>query len=398
MKFFDLVQISIKDIKSQKSRVIFTIIGVSVGIGAILFFVSLGFGLQKNILNKITTESSLLTLDIAPTDNQVVRLNDENLAKIRNIPGVDEISPEITVPSQISLDNINSEVTANIVNADYFDLNGIAPNIGRVFKKSDEEKIVVNPSVVELLNLKSPKDILGKQLRIILFISQKGKTEVQNIQLNKNFQVVGVLGEQGESPQIYVKRQDIDNLPINEYQFAKIKVKQSRDLEPVRNQLISMGFTVSALLDTVDQANKIFRVIQIILGFFGIIALIVAAIGLANTMTITLLERTNEIGVMRAIGAAPKDIELIFLDESTITGFLGGLLGIGIGIGAGELFNGFINVLAKYFGGASVNIFYYPFWFIVFIIILSTSVGIVAGLGPAKRAAKLNPLKALRYK
>lgn len=95
--------------------------------------------------------------------------------------------------------------------------------------------------------------------------------------------------------------------------------------------IIERGFTVSTISDTIERANKIFNALQIILGLFGIAALVVAVIGIINTMTIALLERIQEIGIMRVIGVADKDIEKLFLLESLVIGFLGGLSGLIIG-------------------------------------------------------------------
>jgi len=138
--------------------------------------------------------------------------------------------------------------------------------------------------------------------------------------------------------------------------------------------------------------------LQSILALFGIISLMVAAIGLINTMTISLLERINEIGIMRAIGASSSDVKKLFLGESVLIGFFGGLAGLGIGFFSSQLFNWGINILARTLGGQALNLFSYPGWFIIFIIFLSTFVGFISGIWPAKRAASLNPLEALRYK
>jgi len=398
MKLFDLIYLSFENFKNRKSRIIFTVLGVSVGIGAILFLVSLGFGLQKNLLEKITTEESLLTLDIAPTETEIISLTPAILEKISKIPEVERVSPQAILPAQITFKEITSETTLNLVDYDWFKLSGTLPTLGRSFTKHDTQKIVVNSPLAELFNL-TPEQILGKKLKFTLFLSEKEESpEVISFKTDKEFEVIGVLEETAVSPQVYLKRADLKEFPIKEFQFAKVKVKTSEEMEGVREKLISMGFLVSALSDTIEQANKIFRIIQIVLGAFGVIALIVAAIGLVNTMTITLLERTNEIGIMRAIGASSSDIQWLFLGESTFTGFLGGIGGVAIGIGASQLFNQAINTLAKTLGGQAINIFYYPVWFIIFIILLSTAVGLVAGFWPAKRAARLNPLSALRYK
>lgn len=396
MRILDLLYLSLETFKTRKSRMLFTILGVSIGIGTILFLVSLGYGLQKNLLEKITTKESLLALDITPTETKIIPLNEETLKKISEIEHVEKISPQAVFPSQITLGELVSETVVNIVNPDFFSLAGILPEVGKPFQQEDQQKIVVNSSVVELFNLK-PDQILGKKVKFSIFLpKEQEKTEI--FEPKKEFEIVGVIEETGAPSQVYLKREDLPELPIKEYQFAKVKVVNEKFMEEVREKLIGMGFLVSALSDTIEQANKIFKVIQITLGIFGVIALIVAGIGLLNTMTISLLERTNEIGIMRAIGASPQDIKRLFLGESVIIGFLGGISGIGVGIFAAEIFNGLLNVLARTLGGQPVEIFFYPNWFIVFIIFLSIFVGFVAGFWPARRAEKLNPLEALRYK
>ncbi|HDM32084.1 MAG TPA: ABC transporter permease, partial [bacterium] len=272
-----------------------------------------------------------------------------------------------------------------------------APTIGRDFEKSDRNKVIVNSSVVSLFNL-SPEEFLGKEIKLTVFLTDEETGEVKFFGIPEKFEVIGILEEAGASPQIYVRVADLKDLPIKEYQFAKVKVRRNEEMKEVREKLISMGFLVSALSDTIEQANKIFRIIQVVLGIFGVVALVVAAIGLVNTMTITLLERTNEIGIMRAIGASPSDVKWLFLGESVITGFLGGIGGIILGIFGAHIFNWLVNILARALGGREIDLFYFPFWFILFIILLSTLVGLVAGFFPARRAAKLNPLEALRYK
>ena len=127
-------------------------------------------------------------------------------------------------------------------------------------------------------------------------------------------------------------------------------------------------------------------------------ALTVSAIGMFNTMTIALLERINEIGIMRSIGITRKDIKKIFLLEASIMGLFGGVSGIAIGILGGELVNIGINILAKSFGGQALDLFYSPLWFIFTVTLFSSIVGFLTGIYPSMKASKLNPLDALRYK
>ena len=115
-------------------------------------------------------------------------------------------------------------------------------------------------------------------------------------------------------------------------------------------------------------------------------------------MTVTLLERTNEIGNMRTIGASPRDIKILFLSESVVVGFLGGVIGILIGVIIGVGLNLILNAVASHFGGVAVRLFRYQWLFLIFIATFSGVVGFLTGLFPAKRASGLNPLDAIRYK
>jgi putative ABC transport system permease protein len=117
-----------------------------------------------------------------------------------------------------------------------------------------------------------------------------------------------------------------------------------------------------------------------------------------NTMTVTLLERTAEIGIMRTLGASSGDIQILFIAEAVIVGFLGGIMGILFGGTIGFVLNGLMNIAASNFGGKSMALFAFPWWFLIFIASFSAIVGFMTGVFPARRAAKLNPLDAIRYK
>src|SRR3990167_2977354 len=113
MKVRDTVHISIENFKNRKSRTFLTILGVGVGIGAVLFLVSLGYGLQKILLERITTAESFLTLDIASADSRVVILNDTSLRRVHEIENVDAVSPQAIFPGQIVYNNLTAETALN---------------------------------------------------------------------------------------------------------------------------------------------------------------------------------------------------------------------------------------------------------------------------------------------
>ena len=401
MRFLDILQLSTRMFKTRPSRTILTILGVSVGIGAILFLVSLGYGMQKMVHDRIITADALLSLGVTSPQPDILALDQTTIKQILKIPNVEEISPKTAIIGQIIWEDLASEVLIYGIDPSYFRLAGVMPQEGELFQKPDERKVVLSSLLVKVFDIE-PKQILGKQIKFTFFLPQErenedGVEEIIIIEEEIPFQVSGIV-EDEFTAFVYLPSGTLEHLKIKEYAEIKVKVAEAKHLEEIREELTERGFLVSALADVLKEADRIFRIIQIVLAIFGLISLIVAAIGMANTMTVTLLERTNEIGVMKSIGASDKDVRNMFLIESLIMGFFGGIGGILLGLLASKSLNYLIGIIARAFGGIAVDMFFTPAWFVIFIIIFSTLVGLFTGIYPARRAAKLNPLKALRYK
>lgn len=404
MFVIDNINLATRNFKTRKLRTFLTILGISVGIGATLFLVSLGYGLQKVLLEKIARSDALLTLDVIPPTSSVIKIDKQVVEDISKTPNVVEISPLQIVLSQLKTEDITSNVKLNSVNGDFFRLGGIDLMVGDKYNNDNEAKIILSTGALTSLGMDDISQALGKEVDISLIIpkgnqddSKELSTESDIIPLDKKFVVCGVVDDSSESSG-YIPSRWINDLGINYFDEIKVKISDQSQLEAVRDSIINRGFTVLALTDTVDQANKIFTVIQVMLAMFGIVALAVSAIGMFNTMTIALLERTNEIGTMKAIGATNREIQYLFITESLAIGFLGGIGGIVIGFLGSNLANSGFNLLARSLGGQPVDVFYTPLWFVIFILIFSTLVGFVTGIYPASRASRLNPLVALRYK
>lgn len=399
MKITDLFSLSTRMFKTRPMRTALTILGVSVGIGTVLFLVSLGYGLQNVILSKITTEDSLLSLDIGTGTSGLVKLDKDTSDKISRIEGVVEVSPSASFSAQLTLDELTGNGVVNAVSSSFFRLSGVTPKYGEGINSDDNYNIVISSAGARLFNL-SPDQIIGRKISLILFLPAEtpdGFDTVDVIKRDHEYDVAGVV-EDENSNYVYLPIKTLNDLSIPNFDQLKVKVSSSDMIESVKNKILEQGYLVSSLSDTIDQANKIFRIVQIVLALFGIVALIVSAIGMFNTMTIALLERINEIGIMRAVGVTKRDIRLLFLLESVIMGFAGGVGGVFIGYFAGKLANMGINLLARSFGGQALQLFYTPIWFVSVILIFSTIIGFVTGVYPSMRAAGLNPLDALRYK
>jgi putative ABC transport system permease protein len=372
---------------------------MGVGSGAVLFLIGLGYGFQNLLLANIVNNDTLLSLTINSTQPDVIFINDKVLNEIQEVEGVQDVSPLASYSAQLVSDDLIANVVLKGVDENYLKYEGVDIKIGEQTDQ-DNREILVSESAVMLFGDEKEKDIIGKEVFIEIFSSlAEGEGEVEKtIRFDQKYKIVGVV-KGLDSVFIFFPLEDLKSkIDVLKYETTKVRVSKEENISSVTDFLIEKGFYVSSLSETVAQANKIFRGIQIALGFFGAIALFVAAIGMINTMTVTLLERTNEIGIMRATGASRKDILFLFISESTVMGFLGGVSGLIIGVLGGKLFNWVINMLAGMFGGQSVNLFFYPLWFILTLVIVSTSVGFIAGLIPGRKAAKLDPLDALRYK
>lgn len=405
MRFVDLFMLSTRMFKAHTSRTLLTILGMGIGISAVLFLVSFGYGLQKTLLERITTSDSLLTLDVVEAKSGAISLDSTMLEKIKNINGVAEISPAFQLTAQGHLDDISADLSAIGVKPSYLKLGGFRINKGEALSDENPNNVVITSAVGQVFGHQDAAEMIGKEISFSFFVPQKnaetsGGGDLQNklekIESGTKYKVVGII--EGEENTVYINSASAGDLNISNFSQVKVKSDSQQSMTGVRAAIEEEGFLVSSLSETVDQANQVFRIVQIVLFMFGIIALLVSAIGMFNTMTIALLERTEEIGIMKSIGASNLSISLMFVMESSIMGFMGGLGGVLIGLLSGELVNRLLNFVASRFGGQSVRLFYSPLWFIFAILIFSAFVGFITGFAPARRASKIDPLDALRYK
>jgi putative ABC transport system permease protein len=258
----------------------------------------------------------------------------------------------------------------------------------------------------------TPPDLLGQTIKMVLV---KYDQEGNEIRKSVPLKIVGVLQEsKGESDySVYMSLDDVTS--YNEWMLGR-RINRNRD---GYNQLVVTVESVNQVLDISDQISKLgyqaytpqsyvqginsfFLILQVIFGGVGAIALLVAAIGIANTMAMAILERTREIGLMKAVGATNRDVLTIFLGEASGIGLIGGLGGIILGWTAGQV----INVLAlSYLAGQSAQqggpppstAVYTPLWLPAFALIFATLIGLISGLYPALRAATMVPVTALKY-
>lgn len=402
MRAVDLLKLSTRMFRTRTLRTVLTILGVAVGIGTIVFLVSLGYGLQTLLIENITTSDSLLTLDVFPpeTEQEVAGIFPSAFARLRDMQNVKEVNGIIIAAGQITYGASATNGTAMVTEAPFFRLSGVKPDAGTLYGYQDARHIVITTTLAKLFEWDAAEAV-GKEVAVSIFAALDVATDSEpnapaEEEISGSFIISGVVS--GELPVFYIDPAAIPEFPLSKYSQVKVRVANADVLEETRATFLDQGFVVFALSDVVEQANKVFKALQIMLAAFGAAALLVSAIGMFNTMTIAFLERTQEIGIMRAIGASERDVFLIFIIESAIMGMLGGVVGIMIGFILQQIVNAGLRILAATAGAVSVGLFRTPLWFIVFVITFSTLVGLATGIVPGRRASRLKPLDALKYK
>lgn len=403
MRIQDLAQLSTRMFKTNPLRTWLTILGMGVGTGAVVVLVGLGFGLQKIILDQIVFGDTLLSLGVSATGAQGLNLTPDTVTQFEKIPGVLDAAPMARFPALITYKGLTGNVFVQGVEPPYLSYAGVAASAGEPFTKDDlgnTNDIMLSPAVLKLFGIDDKKisEFIGQKVSIRLLVpAADGSKNTSEIVIDKEYTVRGITKEQGVLNALMMLPELRNYVGIDQYERVQVRVDNNANLPIVEAKLIKDGYRVTALSKTVEQASKIFQGIQIVLATFGGIALLVSAIGMFNTMTVTLLERTKEIGIMRTLGASPNDVKYLFVSESVVVGFMGGLTGTAMGVVFGLTINVLLNIVAGQFGGKAVALFAFPINFLLFIIIFSAAVGYLTGIFPAKRASTLNPLDAIRY-
>lgn len=398
MKVLDLFLFSIANLTRNKLRTILTVAGVVVGISAIVFLVSLGFGLQSLVIRKIASMKELTQVQVDPKP-PTATITDEKVAKISKMKGVLWVSPSYYLSAQMYLSKQKIDVTLYGLNPKYLEAEDVKADVGKELSGPDAKEIIVSRTALKVFDLAEAKSIVGREANLKIFLKDKSgniNLKVSKKDQNQTVKIVGISKGIKEAA-VYMPINNLKNLDIKNYDKMLVKTKNRDVLKNIKKDIAAMGFRATSIKDTIQQVDRIFMAVKVVLGLFGMIALFVASIGIFNTMTISLLERTHEIGIMKAIGATNKDVRRMFLIEAAQIGFWGGFFGLLTGWIMGYGVNYVVNVLAIKFQGQAESIFSTPFWFSAISIFFALMVSFMAGIYPARRAGKLNPLEAIRY-
>lgn len=403
MRVRTLMYISWKNLWAHRMRTILTVGGVSIGVAAIVFLVSLGFGLEQLVTSQVANFEAFRIIDIPSANLKSGKINDQALDKIRQVPHVSQIERIVDLAGRGRLKGQNSTTETVVVGVQpsYFHLADSSLTTGRFFAADKKDEVVINQSLANLLGFeKNSQDVVGKTFELDLIVPkdlrQKDEKDGPLVKEGIPLTIVGVTPD-ASNPSMSVPLDMVVQQGVVNYTSLKIQIDDRNAAPEVRKQIENIGFFTEYVGDTVSQITQVFAIFRLILGGFGMIALLVAALGTFNTLTISLIERIREVSLMKMLGMKRFDVFKLFISESLTIGLMGGVIGSLFGYGVGILGNLVVSSLASRSSADVVTIFYTPPIFLLVIFVGSVVVGFFTGFYPSYRAIKTDPLDALRY-
>ncbi|MFA5927662.1 MAG: ATP-binding cassette domain-containing protein [Patescibacteria group bacterium] len=401
LRFFDMLRLSRLHFLGKRLRTALTTLGIALGVGSIITLVSLGIGLQQITSSQIASFEALKTITVTVGKDSVLNLDDNLVDRLTKIPNVALVSPTLSLPGKITLGGATTQTMVYGIRSDALALEGIKTDQKNGL--SADDSILLSRAALKGLDIKDESGLLGKTARFQLTVLPQGNNlSLADLRDSKNIDIEGKIeGSTSDDVVVaaYVPLSRLKTLTgSTQYNSVKVRANDRKNVEAIRDSVEKLGLSTTSVTDLVKQIDRVFLIIQIVLGVIGAVGLLVALLGIINIMTISLLERTHEVGIMKAIGATNKDVKQIFQYEVIFFGFWGGL----VGITGSLLFGWLINSILAYLASASnietsLKIFVTPFYFGAEMLVLTVLVALLAGWYPAKRASRLSPMEALRY-
>lgn len=446
----DHLETAVTNLRKRKLRTVLTVSGVTIGIAALLALVAFGAGIQDNIdenfrkmdlFRSITVYPKVPGDDSAPgfgqpfTGRSNVRpervLDAAAMAELERIPGVEAVFPDLLVPAQIVIDGQPRYVMIQGIPASFSAGGTLRLKSGRPFRRDDEEAVIVNESFLRSLRRNGQPAAVPTTVRIVtlsfdaLAVLRGGLSGAPSggaSALKRREYEVAVVGVAESFPMtaggpvsssLFLPirfAESINTLPFRSvwdiFRFSagdtghtavNVRFRDVSDLPRVRSAIESRGFRTFALLDQMREMKINFLIMNVFITALGLIALVVATLGIINTMVMAVLERYREIGLMKAIGADHRDIRNIFLAEAALIGFAGGVSGLALGWAVSRIVNHILNAYMMGQGIPYVDYFHYPLWLCLGSLTFSVALSLLAGVYPARRAARVDPVEALRH-
>ncbi len=415
MKIFDIFRLSLSHVKKSKMRSWLTIIGIVIGVAAVVAIISIGQGMQASVQSRLgSLGADLITVTPGYSraggggfeggrggGSATVNLTDRDVNAIKQVAGVLYVDGMVSGSSDI---RVGTEKTT-------LSVSGVDPTVwrsfvttqlesGRYLQPGDSNAVVVGNSLahgtfLQDLTLNKPVTIGGKSFKIVGILVSSG----------------GGFGGGGTDngvvmPADYAREVITTNVSRNQFTSIQVKISDpsmaSQLAQAITNKLLperhvnprTQDFTVTAFATIQQQITSVVQTISLFLAAIAAVSLLVGAVGIANTMFMSVMERTRQIGLLKALGATDNEVMEVFLIESGLFGFVGGVIGIISGV--------LISVIISEVGlralgpGGTMSAVVTP-QLLIFALVFSIFVGVISGVAPARSAAKMNPVDALRF-
>ena len=440
MSVSDMIKMALRNLWKRKLRTFLTILGVIIGTASIVVMVSIGIGMNESFQKQVEQWGSLQVINVYAVGNNSYYYDDSEstssnkndkkateitvntIEEFKKIPHVEAATPVMNEYMYFIAGKYVADASIQGIDPASMEAMGYKAEQGRVLQEGDSKTVVFGADVVS--NFYNPKlswrmrydspspeiDILNDKVMVTTDWNYGTKYADKTIKPIK-VDVVGTISSGGnDGYNVFMPIKELEKIKIAQseyeakkynnrnaekikkgvYQNAMVKVDNMDNVKEVQESIKNMGFRASSLTDELETMKETTKMLRMMLGAIGAISLIVAAIGITNTMVMAIYERTREIGVMKVIGASLSDIKKLFLTEAAFIGFAGGLAGILVSLGASKI----VNIFAIRTNSNMLSSI--PLWLCGASLIFATFIGIAAGYLPAKRAMKLSALSAIK--
>jgi len=446
MKLRDLSDLAFRNLREAVLRNSLTTLGVAVGVASLVAMLSLGVGLQQLATSRLAKSGLFDTVFVTPktnlrgpgggppatrTPDAKARLLDADArAEIARMPNVVEVYPQIRFFTEVRYEGkpyatMVAGMPESSKGSGAFD--GMQ---GRFFSSPNADEAILQAEFAKELSPQT-SSLIGKDL--ILRYAERQSLGAQSgdsagnsggfsvVPREKHFQIIGVvetepasgfggfgsgrlliplpIAETLRAAQVNdlrdILRDSSSDKPT--YSSLTVRVRKPSMVEETEKKLKELGFGAFSLLDVSKSLLTFFRVLDLLLLIFSSLALAVATLGIINTLVMAILERRRELGVLKALGAADGDVKQLFFVEAGVMGLVGGLLGVGFGWLIGRVLNFATEIYLHRQNLPGVQIFSVSWALVLFAMGFAIIVSLAAGLYPASRAARLDPVQALRY-
>jgi putative ABC transport system permease protein len=460
MKFPDLDELAARNLREAVLRNSLTTLGIGVGVASLVALLSLGVGLQQLVNRSVARTGLFDTVSVRPRQSNPFRggggprphdasnlepprvLDDAARREISLLPNVIEANPEIRFTAEAHVDP-RSQLTL---------VAGMAPSsqsagtlegmTGHFFSGPEVEEAIIQGDLAKRLldDGKAPESLLGREINLRFAQrqalpaapdpAQPGSAvgpdeEAMGFSIipgERNFRIVGVIpaSDSGGGPAgfnaagIYVPLATAENLEVvqgsdlrevsrsstgegRRYAALNVRASSPAAVAQIESAVRGMGFAAFSLIDVTRNLRTFFAIFDLFLGIFGSLALAVASLGIINTLVMAILERRREIGVLKALGAADRDVRQLFFAEAGVMGLVGGVFGVLLGWGIGRAIHFGTAVYLRRQSLTPPNIWSVPWWLVLGAVVFAVLVSLASGIYPASCAARLDPVQALRY-